>query len=204
MLRRAAAVLARYVVAVLCCPYLFTAGFLRARHRSLVYAIAAHFGWRPRSRKPSGTPVPLLPLRGFAEAVGEPRPITLMAPDATGGNVSLTELLVINHLVAARRPRACFEIGTFDGRTTLNLAANAGTDARVWTLDLPAQASRSTDLPIETGDLKYIRKPDSGSRFLGTQLAVQIEQLFGDSARFDFTPYAKRIDFVFVDGSHSL
>ena len=31
----------------------------------------------------------------------------------------------------------------------------------------------------------------------------QITQLYGDSANFDFSPYAGRMGLVFVDGSHS-
>jgi predicted O-methyltransferase YrrM len=93
-----------------------------------------------------------------------------------------------------------FEIGTFDGRTTLNLATNAP-GAEVHTLDLPP--GRPTALPLKGGDDVYIDKPQSGSRFLGTDCAPRIRQHFGDSATFDFTPFESRVDMVFVDGAHS-
>ena len=50
---------------------------------------------------------------------------------------------------------------------------------------------------------KFIRKPGSGARFVGTPYAARITQLYGDSATFDYTPYEGAMDFVFVDGSHS-
>ena len=95
-----------------------------------------------------------------------------------------------------------FEIGTFDGRTTLNMAANAK-DAVVYTLDLPASHVGQTKLQIEKGDKTYITKSESGTCFQGTQYIDHIIQLYGDSGDFDFDQWYGQIDFVFVDGSHS-
>ncbi len=49
------------------------------------------------------------------------------------GNVSDFEIGVINRLVKYNNPKTLFEIGTFDGRTTLNMAAHSGGDALVYT-----------------------------------------------------------------------
>ena len=76
---------------------------------------------------------------------------------------------------------------------------NADNDAIVYTLDLPQNAS--TDLDIERAERAFVDKPQSGARFLHTNTATKIRQLYGDSATFDFTQYAA--DFVFVDGSHA-
>jgi len=43
----------------------------------------------------------------------------------------------------------------------------------------------------------------SGTRYRGTVWEHKIQQLYGDSAAFDYTPYQGKIDFVFVDGSHT-
>ena len=40
-------------------------------------------------------------------------------------------------------------------------------------------------------------------RFAGNPLENKIVPLEGDSASFDFEPFFDRVDFVFVDGSHS-
>ena len=41
------------------------------------------------------------------------------------GNVNLAELAVLNALCRTFRPKSIMEIGTFDGRTTLNLSLNS-------------------------------------------------------------------------------
>ncbi|MBI3880765.1 MAG: class I SAM-dependent methyltransferase [Verrucomicrobia bacterium] len=124
--------------------------------------------------------------------------------DKADGNVNLAELAVLNALCRACRPRELFEIGTFDGRTTLNLAANS--EANVFTLDLPA--GHATKFEVVGGDNKYVNKPASGARFTSEPncrlpAAQRITQLYGDSASFDFSPWHGRMDFVFVDGAHS-
>jgi predicted O-methyltransferase YrrM len=119
------------------------------------------------------------------------------------GNVSPFELEVISKLVKHFDPQVLFEIGTFDGRTTLNLAAHSRPGAQVYTLDLPRAGLAAAGLPLGTHDRKYIDKPASGLRFQGTDVAHKITQLFGDSARFDFRPYYCGVDFIFIDGAHS-
>jgi len=119
------------------------------------------------------------------------------------GNVSLIELLIIAQIAAKRRPAHIFEIGTFDGRTTLNLAANAGAESRVWTLDLPEDQLSSTVYALQSHEEGFVRKQRSGARFSDTEFASQITQLYGDSAHFDISPYRQKMDLIFVDGSHA-
>ena len=119
------------------------------------------------------------------------------------GNVAAFELDVINRLVAFHDPSTLFEIGTFDGRTTLNLAAHSRTDARVYTLDLSPAGLERTVLPLEVGDRLFIDKPASGAQFAGTSVEPKIVQLFGDSAVYDFRRFHGKIDFAFIDGSHA-
>ena len=119
---------------------------------------------------------------------------------AVDGNVTLTELVVLASIARKYKPRTIFEIGTFDGRTTINLAANSP-DATVHTLDLPP--GHHTRLEVKPGDDKYINKPASGARFRGTDCESRIVQHYGDSATFDFSPFEGQVDMVFVDGAHS-
>jgi len=96
------------------------------------------------------------------------------------------------------------EIGTFDGRTTLNLALNS--DAQVFTLDLPG--NMETVFQVKGSNEKYMKKQSSGARFsspphTGLPCVERITQLYGDSASFDFSPWYGKIDLVFVDGAHS-
>lgn len=118
------------------------------------------------------------------------------------GHITEFELKVICELVIEYRPGTIFEIGTFQGRTTLNMALNAP-EARIYTLDLPSAELNTTRLTIEEEEKLYVDKDVSGERFLNHPAREHIIQLFGDSATFDFSPYHDTIDFMFVDGSHA-
>jgi predicted O-methyltransferase YrrM len=117
------------------------------------------------------------------------------------GNVTIDELANIALLCQQLKPQIIFEFGTFNGRTTLNLAANAPPDAKVYTLDL--SADDPIGLTIEQEDGAYHLGRESGNFFRDSPLRDKIEQLWCDSARFDETPFRGRVDLVFVDGAHS-
>lgn len=166
--------------------------------RPRVIRLAREFGYDHRVG-----PLPTLPQADVTDVVQDV-PIRVREPLAADGNVTLLELTVLDSLVAARRPKRVFEIGTFDGRTTLNLAANVPPGAVVHTLDLPSAGDPA--LPVHSDDRPFIRKSQQGTRgrrFQGAPEQDGIVQLEGDSASFDFLPYARMMDFVFVDGSHS-
>lgn len=185
----------RYTAGVAFSAFLLGGGFLRKRHRPLLREILAHFGL-DRERPP--VELPSIDLQHFFET---PVPVVVERPLGRDGNVSLIELLVLAQIAAKRRPAAIFEIGTFDGRTTLNFAANTVGD--VFTLDLPAAQGSHTALPLDPSDGSYIAKPQSGALFADRPQARRITQLYGDSATFDFGKWEGRIDLVFIDGAHS-
>jgi predicted O-methyltransferase YrrM len=82
-----------------------------------------------------------------------------------------------------------FEIGTFDGRTTLNISRNAPDDARIYTLDLPPTEQQ---LPPGTSvGAKLVAQPKD-----------RLIQLLGDSRAMDFRAYQGQFDLVFVDAAH--
>jgi predicted O-methyltransferase YrrM len=123
------------------------------------------------------------------------------------GNVRLSELGILA-TAAAECPAESrlFEIGTFDGRSTLNLALNSPPDCKVFTLDLPREVE--TKFAVAKGEKHMIQKAQSGTRYLRYTapfplLVSKITQLFGDSANFDFRPYENSCSLVFVDGSHA-
>jgi predicted O-methyltransferase YrrM len=130
-------------------------------------------------------------------------PVVLDRDEPVDGNVSPYEIDVIATLVRAHAPMVLFEIGTFDGRTSLNMAANAPAGAVVYTLDLPAAGLGSTAFALELNEDIFVRKSRSGARFADGNASGEIIQLLGDSATFDFSPYHGQVDFMFVDGSHA-
>jgi predicted O-methyltransferase YrrM len=109
-------------------------------------------------------------------------------------HLSEIKLMTLAALTARARARVVFEVGTADGRTTRNLAANVGPDGHVYTLNIPLEQDaihrRLQDLPV-------------GSRFRDSPEADRITQLWGDSRSFDFTPYLQRCQVVFLDAESS-
>lgn len=193
----------RYLASVAGCIYLLTIGWARADHREILHELLFRLGWRKRAApEPDGPPLDIPQIEARA-LIPNPPPVRVLEQDAIDGNVSGFELLLITQLVKSRGAATVFEIGTFDGRTALNLAANVAEVGHVYTLDLPPENLDRTGLKIACGDENFIRKKRPGARFADTPYAAQITQLFGDSATFDFSPYEGKMDVVFVDGSHS-
>lgn len=100
--------------------------------------------------------------------------------------------------------RTFLEIGTNRGRTAWTVARN-NPEIRVYTIDLPGQeAIEEVALDVNESDRGFfVEDWDRGEAFVGTPEGERIEQLWGDSATFDFSPYEGKIDVVFIDGAHS-
>ena len=147
-----------------------------------------------------------LPQTGW-RALFSARPIVLAQPQKKAGDVNLAELAVLATAAASVATGAeIVEIGTFDGRTTLNLALNSSPHLSVFTLDLPHGAAPKFDLA--PGERAFVEKPRSGRHFLEAtgELAAparRITQGVGDSATFDWSAHHGRAGLVFVDGSHA-
>ena len=184
-----------YVFALFSCAYLFAVGFIFARNRFLILQICAHFGYGSRRA--------LIPSIEISQIVPGDTPIQLTGTAARLGNIAFSEMACIAALIRHGDASAIFEIGTFDGRTTREMAACSRPDAKIFTLDLPREKISKTALPLAEGEEVYVDKNGSGEKFLGTAWEKKITQLYGDSATFDFIPYYDAMDFVFVDGSHA-
>jgi predicted O-methyltransferase YrrM len=195
-MKRIVIAIAKYFYGLVAAAYVFSVGWIvSGRARGLISTIAAHFGYRTVEFR--------IPMVGLAELIDAVCTIQLTELSEHDGNITLQELSVITALVSQNAPKAIFEIGTFDGRTTLNMAINGTPDTRINTLDLPGDQLNATRLHITTSDRVFVDKPQSGERFGKTESARKITQLYGDSATFDFSPYFAKTDLVFVDGSHS-
>jgi predicted O-methyltransferase YrrM len=144
-----------------------------------------------------------LPRLSVSKILNLNKPVLILEPEQANGNVSLLELVVINTLVASLSPKVLFEIGTFDGRTTLNITANSDRSSKTFTLDLHREELSKTSYALDKEDIKYANKLVSGQRFANTPWNNKIVQLFGDSAKYDFSPYHDKTGFIFIDGSHS-
>lgn len=118
------------------------------------------------------------------------------------GNIRPGEAQVLATLVDHLKPKTLFEIGTFNGFSTLHLQKNAPEDAVIHTLDLPQDKTNiilKNDLIEAHRDIKNINL-NTHRRF---QINSGIMGLWGDSMSFDYSPYDGKMDFVFVDANHS-
>lgn len=112
-------------------------------------------------------------------------------------NVSWYELISLSAIVRHLQPKTIFEFGTFDGRTTLHLAANGPSDCRVITMDVAAGA-------FDFGnDSKFCEPTSVGRWFRDHPLSTGIEMLTTDAGSFDFAPYQGEIDMIFIDADHT-
>jgi hypothetical protein len=146
-----------------------------------------------------------LPLVDLATLLPDCANLTLRSLKFMNGNVSPLEVLAIAALTAQQQPRCALEIGTFNGNSTLQIAANIPADSVVFTLDLPIDQTQPPQ-DVDSEDKKYVVcRERAVRRFKGTPEDRKIRELYGDSATFDFDAAlsGRKIDFAFIDGSHS-
>jgi predicted O-methyltransferase YrrM len=119
------------------------------------------------------------------------------------------ETQMLAALVAKLKPRTVFEIGTYNGFTTLHFAYNTPEDATIYTLDLPPDydiTSKKEKAQYSYDDLLVVElsKQNINNRlFKKDTQGKKVKELFGDSLKFDFSPYYGKIDLIFIDGNHS-
>lgn len=122
---------------------------------------------------------------------------------ALGITLNIEEVASLLAIVKFSGAKKIFEIGTFDGGTALNLAANMPQDAQIVTLDLPPDwdGEFSADTPKELRNIT--NRKTVGQRFLDTPQQKKITQVFGDSSAIDWAKLPVPFDIVFIDGCHS-
>ncbi len=142
-------------------------------------------------RVPAITPWDLLEFKGE---------VTLKLGE-NGLFAAMEPTFLMMQLVAMLKPERVFEIGTSQGRTTALIAMNTPATTKIFTLDLPPEAT----LPTGVSDLHLIElaRKELGIAFRDTNWATRITQLLGDSEGFDFKLYFDSIDLATVDGSHT-
>ena len=121
------------------------------------------------------------------------------------------ETQVISSLADYLKPKNIFEIGTYNGFTTLHLACNSPQDSMVYTLDLCADFGKEAggDKKLEGysyDDVLVVElsmKNRNNRIFHNHPCRKKIVELFGDSLSFDFSSYHKKMDLIFIDGGHS-
>lgn len=115
-----------------------------------------------------------------------------------GWSLDLPELVHLLAIIRFTNASRILEIGTFDGFTALNIAANIKAGGEVATLDLPPdRQERSLDSISNACNPGIV-----GSKFRGEKEARGIRQVFGDSTATDWGEFGSPFDLVFIDGCH--
>jgi hypothetical protein len=109
------------------------------------------------------------------------------------------DIIALCLLCRALKPRKILEIGTYKGYSALHMALNS--EAEVYTLDLGPTDKPTLDISVTDTGLAAISKQVMA--WDGTPERDRIHQLYGDSARFDFSTYHGQMDLCFIDGAHS-
>jgi hypothetical protein len=95
----------------------------------------------------------------------------------------------LSTLVKELNPKTIFEIGTYNGFTTLHLAVNSPQSCQIFTLDLPPDYDVTKVGTSSYDDLLVIKLSQKtiNQRFYKKHpLENKITELYGDSATFDF------------------
>ena len=121
------------------------------------------------------------------------------------GNVSIEELAKICLIIKWLKPQRVLELGTYNGMTTLQMALNASSECIIYTLDLSPEQEATIKLSkidaLVAKEFKNKFNTKTGSYFVGRE-DVNIVQLWGDTATFDYSVLDGPIDLIFIDAAH--
>lgn len=132
--------------------------------------------------------------------------ITIKNAEKPDPQWSLT-LYELNCLLLAERAIGAsrvLEVGTYDGNTALNMAANLPADGTLVTIDLPPEG----DDPDLAFNVDQKLRNVSGRHVVGREFrdrpeSCRIRQVLGDSAKLDWTTLGGPFDLAFIDGCHA-
>jgi predicted O-methyltransferase YrrM len=94
------------------------------------------------------------------------------------------------------------EIGTYDGNTALNLAANLNADGCVTTIDLPPDWDGQFTYDVPETLRNVTDRNRIGIQYRHTPQEKCIKQVLGDSAAIDWQRLTGPFDLIFIDGCH--
>lgn len=162
--------------------------------------------------KPKNSPfIPTYSIKKFFEQINKPFdiiPFEMPEVNYQSGNISLYEMTVICLMCKNFNPSRVLEFGTFNGRTTTNIAANTKEHTKIITVDLPLELKNKTRFPLEgiskedkDDELGYVGK--TGKLYERYAFRSKIDQMWMDSAEFPVKDYMNYFDFIFVDASHT-
>lgn len=131
------------------------------------------------------------------------RLVKVVLPDIRSPMAIETAILLA--LLKYIQPLLIFEFGTFLGITTLNIAANMREAAIVYTLDLDENSfQKARQHPVDKKLSMERLESEHRIAFMNTPYESRIKRLFGDSNMFDFAPFERKVNMIYIDGGHDL
>jgi predicted O-methyltransferase YrrM len=123
----------------------------------------------------------------------------------SGTSITVEEACHLGAIAKFIDARKALEIGTFDGNAALLLAANVGPSGSVVTVDLPPNFALEDQqsLVFAQGKLNLTPRDELARQIKGHDLALRIRQVYGDSAKLDWTTLGGPFNLIFIDGSHT-
>lgn len=130
-----------------------------------------------------------------------PTSVKILTEEITGG-LSTQELLFLSSIVKCYPIKSIFEIGTFDGCAVTHMILNSQfpDQCHIYTLDLPPEKIQDYSHDPDNKEFLELRRP---GYYISRYTTSGITQLYGDSLKFDFSPYFDTMDLVFIDGNHN-
>lgn len=101
------------------------------------------------------------------------------------GSLFPYELKALATITKALKPKNVLEIGTFEGRASLNIALNLDKNSKLYTINL-----HQKECNFEIGRF-----------FKNSKVHNKIQKIEEDSMKFDFSKLPK-MDLIFIDGAH--
>jgi len=128
--------------------------------------------------------------------------VVLRKPESriVGWSLDLQELVHMLSVIKVTKAVRILEIGTYDGFSALNMAANMGDTGKVSTLDLPQDQDEST-LRAE-GISNAVTSGLVGSKYRDEPESARIVQSWGDSTKVDWVKFGAPFDLILIDGCH--
>ena len=132
----------------------------------------------------------------------EDNPIMLHRFLGQWGNLSVEAVSKVCLIVRHIQPKMIFEIGSFNGMTSFQMALNCPQGCKIHTLDLPPDTDISGMSEIDTYMFRHLYDPNTKRRYAGSPVEERVIEHYGDSRTFDFSSFYGKVDMVFIDGAH--
>jgi predicted O-methyltransferase YrrM len=143
--------------------------------------------------------LPIVSVEQLLAGMPDAETVHVRAVEMRPHNMTTFELFTIAAITSRMKPELAVEIGTFDGRGTMAIAAN--TTGRIYTINLPPDFIDLNPAKADVFDVQLSRKVVSGERLLAPE-KNHVVQLFADSTKLDFEQF-RGAGLIFIDGGHT-